>query len=504
MRVHCGEPKNSSVSSGKVPARARAWTRFPYSSFPRNEGVPGSSPGVRLLEISSARAAELLLHATVGMGAGLKLVERRLQAGERLFPAAAAPVEEAEVRNDLALVMIVAQLAEDGGGLLEAVERALIVAGVAERQREVVERHRLAASVAELADEFQSVRMGSNCPLRVAAPTKVDTASVELSGLPVWAGRWRRRGSRAPPPQVVGAVPRDQSAARETAPPGLEGTLNHPHAPSNSAGQGVVSARARDDDNPTGEGEEREKDEGDELAEADGGEEAEDKEHEAYECGEALAQAHTVRGRLERDARACDDAFSPHVHGVTDQLHPLLIKYIRFAASRRGPVAPIAGIRRGAPVSLRVLVPAFRLNQRRYALALPVPVRRATIAEGEAIDVDEPVVIMELDDAAEHRDGAVPVPHVEHRDGYSRVVSHVGQSQPLEVHVDEKAAVVPVVPGRGRIGSAIRADGGNDGGVRLLQELDELGGKRCRWQGASLRPRRSVPDAWCRHAVGSR
>ena len=228
------------------------------------------------------------------MGAGLKLVERRLQAGERLFPAAAAPVEEAEVRNDLALVMIVAQLAEDGGGLLEAVERALIVAGVAERQREVVERHRLAASVAELADEFQSVRMGSNCPLRVAAPTKVDTASVELSGLPVWAGRWRRRGSRARPPQVVGALPRDQSAARETAPPGLEGTLNHPHAPSNSAGQGVVSARARDDDNPTGEGEEREKDEGDELAEADGGEEAEDKEHEAYECGEALAQAHVA------------------------------------------------------------------------------------------------------------------------------------------------------------------------------------------------------------------
>jgi hypothetical protein len=38
--------KNRSVSSENVPARAREWTRVPYSSFPRNEGVPGSSPGV--------------------------------------------------------------------------------------------------------------------------------------------------------------------------------------------------------------------------------------------------------------------------------------------------------------------------------------------------------------------------------------------------------------------------------------------------------------------------
>jgi hypothetical protein len=29
-----------------VPARAREWTGVPYWSFPRNEGVPGSSPGV--------------------------------------------------------------------------------------------------------------------------------------------------------------------------------------------------------------------------------------------------------------------------------------------------------------------------------------------------------------------------------------------------------------------------------------------------------------------------
>jgi hypothetical protein len=40
------ELKNRLVSSENVPARAREWTRVPYLSFPRNEGVSGSSPGV--------------------------------------------------------------------------------------------------------------------------------------------------------------------------------------------------------------------------------------------------------------------------------------------------------------------------------------------------------------------------------------------------------------------------------------------------------------------------
>jgi hypothetical protein len=40
------ELENGPVSSENVPASARAWTRVPYLSFPRNEGVPGSSPGV--------------------------------------------------------------------------------------------------------------------------------------------------------------------------------------------------------------------------------------------------------------------------------------------------------------------------------------------------------------------------------------------------------------------------------------------------------------------------
>jgi len=38
-----------SVSGENVPGRAREWTRVPHLSFPRNEGVPGSSPGVGFL-----------------------------------------------------------------------------------------------------------------------------------------------------------------------------------------------------------------------------------------------------------------------------------------------------------------------------------------------------------------------------------------------------------------------------------------------------------------------
>ncbi len=196
------------------------------------------------------------------MGAGFKLVERRLQAGERLFAVAAAPEEEAEVCDDLALVMIVPQFAEDGGSILETVERALVVPCVAERQGEIL------------------------------------------------------------PPEFLGPLPCDQSAARENVPPACDGAPEDPHGPSNLAGQ-VLPARERDNANPTGGGEEREEGEegeGDELAEADGGEEAEDSEHEANECGEPLAQAHTVRRRLERRARGCEDAFSRHVRGVFHHL----------------------------------------------------------------------------------------------------------------------------------------------------------------------------------------
>jgi hypothetical protein len=257
------------------------------------------------------------------VGAGFKLAERRLQAGERLFAVAAPSVEEAEVCHHLALVMIVPQFAEDGGGLLETVERALVVPCLAERQGEIIERHCLAASLTELTDEFQSVCVGRNCPLSVAAPAQVRTTGIETSSLPPWVERGLRpAASQALPPEFLGPLPCDQSAARENGPPACDGASEDPHGTSNLAGQ-VLPARECDNANPTGGGEEREEaeeGEGDELAEADGGEEAEDSEHEAKECGGPLAQANTVRRRLERRARGCEDAFWRHVRGVLHHL----------------------------------------------------------------------------------------------------------------------------------------------------------------------------------------
>jgi hypothetical protein len=260
------------------------------------------------------------------VGTGFKLAERRLQAGERLFVAAAAPEEKAEIWDDLAFVVMIVQITEDGGSLLETIERPLVVAGVAECQREVIERHRLAASLTELADEFQSVCVGRNCSLSVAAPTQVRTAGVETSGLPAWVGPGLPPcGSQGLPPDFVGPVPCDQSASREKVPPARDGALEGPHGPSHLAGH-VLSARDREQANPKGggekrkEGEEGEEGGGDELAEADGGEEPEDSEHEAEECGEPLAQAYTVWRRLERRARGCEDAFSHHVRSVLHHL----------------------------------------------------------------------------------------------------------------------------------------------------------------------------------------
>ena len=48
----------------ELPARAREWTRLPHSSFPRNEGVPGSSPGVGS---SSAQSQAMLMRTTSGL-----------------------------------------------------------------------------------------------------------------------------------------------------------------------------------------------------------------------------------------------------------------------------------------------------------------------------------------------------------------------------------------------------------------------------------------------------
>ena len=132
-------------------------------------------------------------------------------------------------------------------------------------------------------------------------------------------------------------------------------------------------------------------------------------------------------------------------------------------------------------------MPALGLDERRNTLALSVPIRRAAVALREAVDVDQPFVVAQLDDPPEHADGVVPVGKIEDSDGHALIAAHVPQAQPLDVHVDEDAALVPLVPGRGRVRSAISAHSGDDRSMQALQKLNDLGGKRCARQDASLR-----------------
>jgi hypothetical protein len=56
------------LCSGNVPGRARACSPVPHSSFSRNEGVPGSSPGVGSLKVLQIGRSRCLHRRRLGHG----------------------------------------------------------------------------------------------------------------------------------------------------------------------------------------------------------------------------------------------------------------------------------------------------------------------------------------------------------------------------------------------------------------------------------------------------
>jgi hypothetical protein len=157
-----------------------------------------------------------------------------------------------------------------------------------------------------------------------------------------------------------------------------------------------------------------------------------------------------------------------------------------------GAFARIPVVRPSASPRSGMLVPALRLDERRDALPFPVPIRLTAVTHGEVVDVDQAVIVTDFNDRAEHGHRAIPVTEVEHRDSDARVAPHVTQAQPLEIHVDENAPVIPVVPGCGRVWRPIGTDGGDDRCARLLQELDQVVRERCWRHAESLGAWRSV------------
>jgi hypothetical protein len=77
-RVPPPAPSNGRNSRKNVPVDAREWTGVPHSSFPRNEGVPGSSPGVGFLRLPGD-AGDAALSQAFGWGYCAVFCLRRLR-----------------------------------------------------------------------------------------------------------------------------------------------------------------------------------------------------------------------------------------------------------------------------------------------------------------------------------------------------------------------------------------------------------------------------------------
>ena len=84
-------------------------------------------------------------------------------------------------------------------------------------------------------------------------------------------------------------------------------------------------------------------------------------------------------------------------------------------------------------------------------------------------------VVLDRDDAAEQRDLRVPAVLAEDGQGDGRVLAHVAEAQAALVHVQEDAAVLPVVPGGGGVRLAGRAHRRDDRRVRPGEERVDLG-----------------------------
>ena len=92
-------------------------------------------------------------------------------------------------------------------------------------------------------------------------------------------------------------------------------------------------------------------------------------------------------------------------------------------------------------------MPALRLEPGAEARVLAVAERPAGVTDGEAVDVHEPGVQFDRDDASDEAHVAVPVLEVDGRQGRSRVTAEIREPDATLVHVQQHASLGPVVPG---------------------------------------------------------
>src|SRR5512132_331800 len=88
-------------------------------------------------------------------------------------------MDQAEVGDDLSLVLFVAELPEKGKRLLEVLHRRLLRTSLCESEGEIVQRHRLRLVVPEVTEDRERHTMLRGGLLGVAAPSELRTTLVE-------------------------------------------------------------------------------------------------------------------------------------------------------------------------------------------------------------------------------------------------------------------------------------------------------------------------------------
>src|SRR4029453_14644701 len=131
----------------------------------------------------SARASELRFDLTVGARLRRELLERFVEEALRVLVSTLAASNTPEVRDHLTLERVVAELPEEGEGLLEVLNRDRDGSGMNERQSQVVQRQGLGAAVAELTHDRERRPMLLGCLLGVALAPQLRSELVESAGL---------------------------------------------------------------------------------------------------------------------------------------------------------------------------------------------------------------------------------------------------------------------------------------------------------------------------------
>jgi hypothetical protein len=97
-----------------------------------------------------------------------------------LFTVSLSAIDDAEIGDDLCLVLLVAELPKNDARLFQVLDRLSLGTALGERKGEAVERQRFGLVVAEIARDFEGHPMLFGRLVGCASPSKLRSELVEL------------------------------------------------------------------------------------------------------------------------------------------------------------------------------------------------------------------------------------------------------------------------------------------------------------------------------------